>query len=131
MPEPPSNSRRTTAASLPFTARCGNQSGRNNIAAYGRCRVRADARANPCELIPMPREDRATGPEIHRRADGQRGAAGDPDHDRPAVGVALGLDVDDGIVTVVAEGCHPARHSVRTGLELDLLRPDQNGHLAF
>lgn len=60
-------------------------------------------------LVAGPGEDGAAGAEGDRGADREVGAADDADHEGAVIGGTVGLDVEDGVVAVVAVGRHPAR----------------------
>ena len=59
-------------------------------------------------LVAGPGEDGAAGAEGDRGANREVGAADDADHEGAVVGGTVGLDVQDGVVAVVAVGRDPA-----------------------
>src|SRR5580704_19784528 len=66
-------------------------------------------------LVAGPGEDGAAGVEGDRGADREVRAADDADDEGAVVGGTVGLDVEDGVVAVVAVGRHPAGQGVGGG----------------
>jgi hypothetical protein len=60
-------------------------------------------------LVAGPGEDGAAGAEGDRGAYREVGTADDADDEGAVVGGTVGLDVEDGVVAVVAVGRDPAR----------------------